>query len=228
MARYKIKNVSGVTKNYNYGDIANNAEWEFPSSSVQDKLSYNQAFIDDIESEGVIVLQGAQELSPGMGIAAIKHEPLVLRSSFAVDKDGTDQSLSSANGWELLTYERIIWDLNSDYDTSTNDFLVPVDAIYKQDLKLRIKNISSNCSEIEVAVFLRGTPDDYWFIIDRKHPEANSLTEVILSGAVSFDYYQDERYCVKIKLTASSGTATGDVDGSDDYSAWGYDLIQKL
>lgn len=168
-----------------------------------------------------------EELSPGIGWSYFSTRSITVSSSLAVDKDGTDQALTGTD-WIDVQAERIIWDLNEDYDVSTDDFLVPDNAIYKFDPMMRIKNIV-DIEEIELAIFKRGSPDDYWFLIDRQYPAAQGLSEVVLSNSIAFDFYTGERYCVKIKMVATSGgTPTADIDGSDDYTAWGYDLSKKL
>jgi hypothetical protein len=223
----KLKNTTAtlITHIASGYDLEPSIEVEFPENEAQ--IMCDIQLFDLIDSGDVIVIAGTQELSPEIGKSYFCNNSIALNSSLALDKDATDQSLTGID-WIEVTHQRIIWDVNGDYDGSVDDFVVPIDGIYKFDCKMRIKNIA-DCDEIELAIFKRDTPDDYWFIIDRKYPAAENLSEVILSGAITFDFYQYERYCIKIKMVQTSGgTVAADIDGDDDFTAWGYDFSKKL
>lgn len=222
-----IKNNSGQTKNYGYGDLPDGETWEFPSQGVLDRLANKPAFVADVLSGDIAVVQDENELKPKIGMNWLRYNSPVLTSSLALDKDGTNQSISG-NGWTVVTANRVLWDINEDYDNSTNDFVVPIDAVYRMDALMVVKNIVQ-CQQIELAIFKRGEPDDYWFLVDRKYPALLSLQEVVLSNNIAFDFYSEERYCLKIKMTPTIlGNPQATIDGDDDYTAWGYDLSKKL
>lgn len=145
------------------------------------------------------------------------------QSSLAVDKNGTDQSLSG-NDWTEITASRKLWDFGGDYNLSNNNFTIPYDGVYSFDSQISMTNLV-NVTEIELAIFKRGSPDDYWFIIDRKLIPTGA-TSIQLSGATMFDFYTDEEYCLKIKLYGTSPSA--DISGSDDFTAWGFNLHRPL
>lgn len=223
-----IKNVSGSTINYNHGDIANNETWEFPSSAVLSKIVNTTSLETDILNGDVVVVDNTLELSPTIGFSWLKYNSPTMMSSLAIDKDGTNQDLTT-DDWELVTADRVLWDINEDYVIADNDFLVPIDAIYKFDCNIRVYDLS-NVAEIELAIFKRGDPDDYWFIIDRQYPSILNLTEVVLGKSIAFDMYKDELFCMKIKMTkvVALTAISATIDGNDDYTAWGYDLSKKL
>jgi hypothetical protein len=145
-------------------------------------------------------------------------------SSLAVDKYGTDQVIGSSE-WTVLTSERIIWDINSDYSKETDDFVVPYNGIFFHDGQFKFKNMSG-VSEIEIALFKRGVEnDDYWFVLAHSYG-LSGVPDIQISTGTSFDFYTGESYCVKIKLSGSTPSAT--VDGSDDYTSWGYTFSRRL
>jgi hypothetical protein len=145
-------------------------------------------------------------------------------SSLAVDKDGNDQSLSG-NDWIVVTASQVLWDINNDYDMDTDDFVVPYDGIYFHDGQFRLVSMS-NVTKVELTMFKRETEgDDYWFILDEK-PIASGQTECQLSSGTTFNFYEDERYTVKIKLYGTDPTAS--IDGDDDFTAWGYSFSRRL
>lgn len=140
------------------------------------------------------------------------------RSTCAVDKNGSNQSLSG-EGWTELTATRKLWDVNEDYDLDSNDFICPVDSsLYVLESQILVQSCV-NVLFAELAVFKRGSPDDYWFLLDRKAPLGG---EVNLSCSISFDMYLEERFCLKLKLTKNILNPTATIVGNDDYTAWGY------
>ena len=147
------------------------------------------------------------------------------RSCLALDKNGNDQTINSTTE-TVITKNRTLWDFNSDYDDETNDFVVPIDGVYSFDIQLRI-NSFFNCKTVEIAVFKRGDPDDYWFILDK----ATVVDDFVqLSNSTLFDFYEGERYCLKIILEKTSGLleVSANINGSDDYTAWGYNLLKII
>lgn len=147
------------------------------------------------------------------------------RSCLALDKNGNDQTIDTTSA-TVITKERSLWDFNEDYDDETNDFVVPIDGVYSFDIQLRV-NSFFNCKTVEIAMFKRGDPDDYWFVLDK----ATVVDDFIqLSNSTLFDLYEGERYCLKIILEKTSGllAVSATIDGNDDYTAWGYNLSKIL
>lgn len=163
-------------------------------------------------------------LTPKTAIAKITD---TWTSSLAMDKgpnSGTDQSLSG-NDFTVITAEQVLWDIDSNYDNDADDFVVGYDGIYSADGQIKLKSIS-NCTKIELALFKREeAEDDYWFILDEK-PIQSGQTETLLSYATFFNFLEDERYCLKIKLYGENASAT--IDGNDDYTAWGYSFSRSI
>lgn len=147
------------------------------------------------------------------------------RSCLALDKNGNDQTIDTTSA-TVITKERSLWDFNEDYDDETNDFVVPIDGVYSFDIQLRV-NSFSNCKTVEIAMFKRGDPDDYWFILDKTTVVGDFVQ---LSNSTLFDLYEGERYCLKIILEKTSEllAVSATIDGDDDYTAWGYNLLKIL
>ena len=144
----------------------------------------------------------------------------------AVDKDGINQSISGTTE-VVVTKNRVLWDFNNEYDDNTDDFVVEVDGVYAFDIQLRMINFI-NCDSVELAIYKRGDPDDYWFILDKKSVGINN--NIQLGGSTLFDFYKGDRICIKIKLTKVSALLNvyADIDGDDDYTAWGYNFVRSI
>ncbi len=190
------------------------------SEELRHHFSENSDIISLIENEDFTFNDGDEDVTPKSAIATLKQE---FNSSLAVDKSGTDQSLSGTD-WILVTANSILWDIDGDYDADTDDFLVPYDGIYFYDGQIRIVNMIG-VTDVELALFKRGDPDDYWFILDKKEIVAGHTT-CQLSAGTSFDFYEDERYCLKIKLYGLLPSA--EIDGDDDYTSWGVCFQRSL
>lgn len=220
MAKY-IHNISGVSKTYEGNEILDNEYFLIPPTLYPD-FSINQDLIDDIQNGDVVLSRNGvddiTQIDNNLELLAINKT----RISLAVDKNGINQNVSGTTE-VTITSDRVLWDLSENYDVSTDDFVIPIDGVYFFDCQFKITNIS-NVATIELAIYKRGSPDDYWFIIDKQN--VSSLSEVQLKGGTTFDFYKDERYTVKIILTkvlplvACSCTISGD----DDYTAWGFVL----
>jgi len=149
--------------------------------------------------------------------------------SAALDLNNIDQEVDGTNWIEVLP-KRIIWDINQNYDIVNNDFVVPVDGIYYADGQFNVKNIQY-CESIELAIFKREeNGDDFWFILDKKI--INNQSEEQMTFNTLFDFYENEKYAIKIKLTKKTNLLNFDpsckINGSDDYTAWGYSFSKSL
>jgi len=147
--------------------------------------------------------------------------------SLAVDRDGVDQTIA-VDDWVTVESERVIWDLNENYDSETDDIVIEMDGIYSFDIQLNILE-QENVKDIELAIFKRETEaDDYWFILDKQKCEVGE--SIHLNGNTSFDFYSGDRYCLKIKANkiVSEDPCSFVINGSDDYTAWGYNFIRKI
>jgi len=148
--------------------------------------------------------------------------------SFAVDKDGVDQLIEDEE-WAVISGPNVLWDTQSNYDISNDDFIVGVQGIYLFDGQFKITDME-NVATIEIAIFKREDPeDDYWFILNKRNVVASS-GETQMSGMTSLDFRANEKYTVKIKVTKSHPmlSISAKISGSDDYTAWGYNFIRKL
>lgn len=224
MAKY-LHNVSGETKIYQGKEIADNAYFLIPPPLYQE-YSDNQDLISDIENGLIKVSRdGVTDINTIQN--ALSHlSTEQFRCSVAVDKDGIDQFISGTSP-VVITSDRVLWDLNENYDITNDNFVVPIDGVYSFDCQVRISSFS-NLAAVELAIFKRGSPDDYWFIIDKKF--VNSLSEIQLSGSTEFDFYKHEEYCLKLILhkTLPLVPVSCTIEGNDDYTAWGYSLRYLL
>jgi hypothetical protein len=213
----QIKNIDSVMHTWNGQDIEPGDLYtlQFPDDHQSSEDDFVVAITNDLAE-----LYADNHLLPKQ--TAIRTLTKQFNSSVAVDRNGSHQDLSGT-GWIELDSTRVIWDIETNYDSDTNDFVVPYDGIYFADGQLHFKNILG-VTNIEVALFKRGEPDDYWFILEEQ--EVTAEAEVHFDWATSFDFYEGERYCIKIKLSGLLPSC--DLDGDDDLTAWGYNIIRNL
>ena len=209
-----IKNIDTVSHTYS-GQVIESGQSYSIQLTEEVLFKNNISLIQDISDGKMVINDGIVDLSLNTSIRYLQDS---IFSSLAVDKNNTEQDLTD-DSWTTLISNRILWDKNGDYATESEDLIVPFTGIYFFDLQIKVENLL-NVEEIEIALFKRGTPDDYWFILDKKN--ISSETSVQLSGATSFDFVEGDRYCIKVKLYGTDCTAT--ICGGDDYSAWGYEL----
>lgn len=143
------------------------------------------------------------------------------RSTFAVDKDGANQSLSGTD-WTKLTAVRVLWDYHGDYDAATSEFVVPKDGIYSSDIQVRFTDFV-NVKSVEVALFMYidGVNDDYWFTLGKS--EVDSDSDAHIGNSTEFDFRAGQRFYIAARLTKISSllACSATLLGSDDYTAWG-------
>lgn len=148
-------------------------------------------------------------------------------SSIAVDKDGTDQTITGTSPVKV-TADHVLWDFNGDYSTASSHFLVPASGIYVFDIQLKFKNLV-NVTAVELALFRVGTgiggADEYWFILGKQYVNIVD-SEIQISSFTRFDMVLEEQYCVKAILYGVSPSA--DVSGDASYSAWGFSYSTDL
>lgn len=217
-----IKNISESTITILGVDLSPQAIYTIPSCKW-DKLRDSSDIITLIDSETIILNDGTNDLSIEGSKHLINIDQNEYNSSLAIDLNNIDQNITD-NTWIEIDNQRVIWDLNSDFDLENNEFNVPLNGIYFIDVQIRIKNISST-ADIELAIFKRieGEPDDYWFILDKK---VTISGETQLTAGTSFNFYKDEKYVIKIKVSGTNVNAI--IDGSDDYTAWGITFEKAL
>lgn len=224
MAKF-IHNLTENLKTYQGREIQANSVYRLPPSLYAEYAEDNSIIIDltsgdiGVSRDGINLIETLEN-----AINFITHEDI--RVSLALDKDGIDQYISGTNA-VVIQADRVLWDLNENYDVSTDDLVVPVDGVYSFDCQIKLTNLS-NVASVELAIFKRGSPDDYWFILDNK--SVGSLSDIQLSGATSFDFYKDERYTLKIILTKVLPLVgcSCTIEGNDDFTAWGYSLSYPL
>ena len=217
-----LKNISG--QQLNLLKIWSIDEELSLNEEIRAHFAENSAVIEAINNSNLAILceKCNQVLQTKTAIACLKKD---FYSSLAVDKDNIDQVIDEANNWVTISSNRILWDVNNDYLSSTFDFKVPFDGIYSADGQIKLVEIT-NCSKIELALFKRGEFfDDYWFILDEK-PIVSGQTETLLSYSTFFDFYEDEKFCLKIKLCGENSSAK--IVGEDDFTAWGYSFARNL
>jgi hypothetical protein len=232
-----IKNNTEESKTW-FRDFTPGEEFQIPSEVMREEYASCESLLIAIANGEALIGNGNEYFSTkyemfcwllDTGLSSNVTASVVIdtyaASSLAVDKNGEDQNLSG-NDWTVLTDGRKIWDINNDYDEETDDFIIPYDGIYFHDGQFKLINLSG-VTEVELAIFKRGAEgvDDYWFILDKKSIPAGA-TEMQLASGTSFDFYTDERYCLKIKLYGENPSAI--VDGDDDFTAWGYTFNRRL
>jgi hypothetical protein len=217
---FRVVNKTQTTLTIRGQEIASNDFFDVPRRELA-QWQDDQDVEALITNEDIAISNGTGEITNTS--VALKYLRQELESSFAVDKDATDQSLTGTD-WTEVSAERILWDIHEDYLINDNNLLIPWDGIYFFDLQMRLSSLT-DVDEVELAVFKRESPsDDYWFIIDKK--TVTGLTEVQLKGATSFDFYESEEYCLKIKLYGTNPSAT--ISGDDDFTAWGFDYRRQI
>lgn len=220
MAKY-IHNVSGTEKTYQ-GKVISDGSYYLIPPPLFTEFSEDSSLKADIESGEVKMSRdGLVDLDTVENSLALLA-PQDYRVSVAVDKEGVNQYVSGTNP-ATITADRILWDLHEDYDVDTDSFVVPIDGVYFFDSQIKVTNLS-NVASVELALYKTGTPDDYWFILDKR--DTSSLFEVQLSGATSFDFYKNQEYKLKIILTKVLPLVdcSCTIDGNDDHTAWGFSL----
>ena len=220
MAKY-IHNVSAETKEYQGREILTGAFYKIPSP-LYAEYSEDQQLIEDIQN-GVVVMSrdGVNDIE-NVENSLLLLSTVEFRCSVAIDKNSINQFIQGTNPI-VVSADRILWDIGEDYDLAAEDFVVPADGVYYFDSQIRVTNLA-NVSSIELALYKRGEPDDYWFILDKQ--AVGGQTEIQLNGATEFDFYKDERYALKVIMykTLPLVDCSCTISGDDDYTAWGYTL----
>lgn len=143
----------------------------------------------------------------------------------AVDLDGTDQSVSGTN-WVKISWNRVLWDSVAMLDSDNHYFLIPKDAVYISDIAIKL-NSFVNVTSAELAIFkVQEGADDYWFQIDYK--ERLTQNSLMLKGSMSFDFHEGEQYYLALKLTTVLLTPSCQIEGDDDYTAFGFNHYVDL
>lgn len=220
MAKY-IHNISNSEKTYQGKVIPIDGYYLIPPP-LYVEFSEDKDLVSDIEIGDVVLSRDGQT-----DLVTIENNLALLtldtyRVSIAVDKENISQYVSGVDP-VTINAERILWDLHEDYDIDQSSFIVPIDGVYFFDCQIKLTNIS-NIACVELAIYKTGSPDDYWFILDKK--DVTSLSEVQLSGATSFDFYKNDSFKLKLIMTKvlPMNQCSCTIDGSDDYTAWGYSL----
>lgn len=220
MAKY-IHNISNSEKTYQGKVIPIDGYYLIPPP-LYVEFSEDKDLVSDIEIGDVVLSRDGQTDLVTIENNLALLTPDTYRISIAVDKENISQYASGVDP-VTINAERILWDLHEDYDIDQNSFIVPIDGVYFFDCQIKLTNIS-NIACVELAIYKTGSPDDYWFILDKK--DVTSLSEIQLSGATSFDFYKNDSFKLKLIMTKvlPMNQCSCTIDGSDDYTAWGYSL----
>lgn len=221
----KIKNVSGSSKVWAGLEIQDGSTYTVDAQYEAVQFSEDPEFLLDIDNNNVEVYNDTIEIIGKENIVAFLIDQYL--PSLAVDLNNVDFSVTT-DDWTTVDSDRILWDLHNNYNQTSNDNEITVDQIASFDFKATVKNLV-NVDEVEFALFKRAEPDDdYWFILDKRKVGAD--TDLHMGGATFFDFYAGDKYTLKVKLykTVPILDCSADIEGSDDYTAWGYNCSRLL
>ena len=152
------------------------------------------------------------------------------RPMIAVDYNNEDEVLNVSGEWIDLKPKRTIWDNDQNFNLETGDIEVAETGIYLSTLKMTLTNVT-NISKVELFIFKRlPDGDDQWFELDTKFSGDIHDGVVKLSFATTFDFYNEEKYCFKIKLHKADENldCEATIVGDDDYTAWDFSYLREL
>tara|TARA_R100000234_G_C4893630_1_gene132563 strand:- start:47 stop:580 length:534 start_codon:yes stop_codon:yes gene_type:complete len=150
--------------------------------------------------------------STAISIDANGHVTKPLQPAFSVHKNGTSQNNVSTNSHHTVVWAAELYDVNSDFDLSSETFTAPVTGKYQFNLCMRLGNLdSANAYYVSRIVTSNNTysqifdPDfgqdqAYWFV------QLSVLADMDASDTAYATFYQN------------GGTAQTDIDGSQAYT----------
>jgi len=222
MMKKILKNNTEETIQILNSDIPSGESYDVPSNQWF-KLLSSESVLTRLENGTVILNDGVEDLSYEKAILHMNRmNPFDFYSSLAVDKNGTDQNISTS--WTAVTSSRVLWDLDGNYDSDNDEFVIPRDGIYLLDLQMKLKSLL-DVSTVTLSIFKVGEEsDEEWFVLDYKDTLQNVSQ---LTCAIEFDFYRGERYKIKIIMTGGL-LVSGKIDGNDVYTAWGLTFQKPL
>lgn len=157
----KIKNDTGAEILARGTPIAPGAWYQ-----IQHHELLNWQFDDQIAaliSDGSLIVgnddYGLEIQRPSTAMAFLRSSA-PFPSSFAIDKEEIDQSIST-DASTKITAERILWDLGEDFDLAESKFIAPVNGVWNANGTILINNFV-NVSRLNLEIWRN---DELWFVV---------------------------------------------------------------
>ena len=141
------------------------------------------------------------------------HVTMPNQPAFSVHKNGTNQDDISASSVDVVvTWATELYDVNSDFDLSTETFTAPVTGKYQFNLMLCLLNTDNDANYVAPAI--KTSNNIYRFILDPNVGQDMSYWAVPISVLADMDANDT----CSIAIFTSGGAAQVDVEGSASYT----------
>jgi hypothetical protein len=193
--------------------------------SLQRELAVDDVFKSAIDDGFVLVsFNGVDSISSAAKAKAFLESATTFASSWAVDKDNTDQLLDVATPI-LIEANRVLWDIIGDFDLTSEKFFPPIDGIWNANGTIAVKDCV-NVARISLQIWRSDAP---WF----------TVAQVVAHSGLNFipfscdvDGYKSEDHDFDLRIIldpiAPLDPVSATISGSDEETAWGMTFLQQL
>jgi len=221
-----VHNTSLAVRSYQGREIGVGEFFQIPSESAA-AFAYDAALIADIE-DSVVALSWNESDDFSNLTAAVSYLKATERyqSSFAVDKNDDSPQTIDTTSVVLITAERVLWDLQGEYDLASSTFSPALDGVWNLNGTITVSDFV-NIARVKVHIYRNGDP---WFtVVDASMA---GETRRSLTFTCDVDAYASEAHDFDIRLQVEA-VVGGDpvsivISGTDEETAWGMTFLQVL
>lgn len=193
--------------------------------ALQKELAVDDIFKASIDDGFVeISFNGTDLIGSPAKARSFLESATTFASSWAVDKDNTDQTVDVATP-VVVEANRILWDLIGDFDLTSEKFFPPIDGIWNANGTITVKDCV-NVARISLQIWRNDEP---WFTVAQTVAQSG-LNFIPFSCDVDAYRSSDHDFDLRIQLDpiAPLDPVSATISGSDEETAWGMTFSQQL
>lgn len=142
-------------------------------------------------------------------------------SSFAVDKDYTDQEITDT-GNTIISLERVLWDTDSNVVIENNSFAPGGNSVYNINGTITVIT-GATCTRVYIHIFRN---DELYFTVASVENSGIQKHFIVFSCDIDGYATNNHEFDLRIQLEGDSPTAT--ISGSAEETAWGASFVTAL
>ena len=130
-------------------------------------------------------------------------------------RTGTQNNVA-VNSWTTVNFNDKLFEVGSNFNTTTKSFVVPVDGIYQFNVTVRTDNVDSAASYIQIK--LSGGPQTHHFGLQSVNRYSNDLSYMQWSGSAGLQLTAGTS--IEVQIYIAGGSAQTDIHNDSRFQGF--------
>ena len=130
-------------------------------------------------------------------------------------RTGTQENVA-VNSWTTVNFNDKLFEVGSNFNTTTKSFVAPVDGIYQFNVTVRTDNVDSAANYIQIK--LSGGPQTHHFGLQSVNRYSNDLSYMQWSGSAGLQLTAGTS--IEVQIYISGGSAQTDIHNDSRFQGF--------